>query len=201
MVILHILKSTTTKTHAGGSGCIFYAIFHGGTMSVMRIVQVQLICFLLLVPDGDAHPGLPIGVLQRVRTLGVDILHNYVPITVVGLKNPHKSVVRDGGFTPQLVPDLYSPSHGRGMLIFLNDILILIIIIIRQYNDLHFFGFFFFGLFLEWLRRRCRCRCWRVNFLLLGFLLLMWLHGLIQATRRVVASGADASGLISTRYL
>jgi len=80
----------------------------------------------------------------------------------------------------------------------LNGLLPIIIIII-QYNDLHFFRFFFFGLFLEWLRRRCRC--WRVNFLLLGFLLLMWLHGLIQAMRRVVASSADASDLIGLRHL
>ena len=76
---------------------------------------------------------------------------------------------------------------------------VLLLLIIRQYNDLHFFGFFFFGLFLEWLRRRCRC--WRVNFLLLRFLVLTWFHGLIQATRRVVASGADVSGLIDTRHL
>jgi hypothetical protein len=77
---------------------------------------------------------------------------------------------------------------------------VLLLIIIRQYDDLHFFGFFFFGLFLEWLRRRCRY--WRINFLLLRFLLhLMWLHGLVQAMRWVVASGADASGLIGTRHL
>ena len=126
-----------------------------------------------------------------------DVLHNCVPNSIVSLKNPHKSVVRNGGFTPQLVLDLCSPSHGRGRLIFLNDILL--IIIIRQYNGLHLFGFFFFGLFLEWLRRRCRC--WRVNFLLLGFFLFTWLYGLIQATWRVVANGADASGLIGTRHL
>ena len=125
-----------------------------------------------------------------------DILHNCVPISIEGLKNPHKSVVRNGGFTRRLVPDLCSPSHGRGRLIFLNGVLL----IIRQYNDLHFFGFFFFfGLFLEWLRRRCRC--WRVNFLIMGFLLLTWLYELIQAARRVVASGADPSSLIGTRHL
>ena len=38
LVILHILKSTTIETHAGCSGCIFYDILHGGTVSVMRIV-------------------------------------------------------------------------------------------------------------------------------------------------------------------
>ena len=38
LVILHNLKSTTTKTHAKCSGCIFYAILHGGTVSMMRIV-------------------------------------------------------------------------------------------------------------------------------------------------------------------
>jgi len=101
-------------------------------------------------------------------------------------------VVRNGGFTPRLIPDLCSPSYGKGRLIFLNGVLLLLII--RQYNDLHFF----FELFLEWLRRRCRC--WRVNFLLLRFL-LTWLHGLIQATRWVVAFGADANGLIGTRHL
>ena len=74
-----------------------------------------------------------------------DIFHSCVPINVLGLKNPHKSVVRGGGFTPWLVPDLCSPSYGRGRLIFLNDVLLLLII--RQYNDLHFFGFFFFKLF------------------------------------------------------
>ena len=157
-----------------------------------------MVCFLLSILDGDAHPGLLISVLQRVCMLIADVLHSCVPISVVGLKNPHKSMVRDGGFTPQLVPDLCSPSHGRGRLISLNDILLLPLLIIRQYNDLHFFGLFFFELFLEWLRRRCRC--WRVNFLLLGFL-LTWLHGLVQATRQVVASGGDASGLIGTRHL
>ena len=174
-----------------------YAIFHGGTVSVMCIVRVQLVCFLLSIPDGDAHLGLPISVLQRVRMLVADVLHSCVPISVIGLKNSHKSVVQNGGFTPHLVLDLCSPSHGRGRLIFLNGVLLFIII--RQYNDLHLFGFFFFGLFLEWLRRRCRC--WRVNFLLLGFLLLTWLYRLIQATWRVVASSADASGLIGTRHL
>ena len=98
---------------------------------------------------------------------------------------------------PRLVPDLCSPSYGRGRLIFLNGVLLLII---RQYNDLHFFGFFFFRLFLEWLRRRCRCRCWRVDFLLLRFL-LTWLHALIQAMRWVVDSSADASSLVGMRHL
>ena len=164
----------------------------------MRIVWVQLVCFPLSILDGDAHPSLPISVLQRVCMLVADVLHNCIPITIVGLKNPHKLVVRGGGFIPQLVLDLCSPSHGRGRLIFLNGLL-LIIIIFREYDDLHFFGFFFFRLFLEWLRRRCRC--WRVNFLIMGFLLLTWLHGLIQAMRRIVASSADTSGLIGTRHL
>ena len=125
-----------------------------------------------------------------------DALYSYVPISIVGLKNAHKSVVRNRGFAPWLVPKFSSPSHGRGRLIFLNGVLLLLII--RQYNNLHF-RFFFFGLFLEWLRRRCRCR--RINFLLLGFLLLMGLYGLIQATRRVVGFGVDANGLIGTRHL
>jgi len=154
LVLLHILKMAATETHAGFSGCIFYAIFHGGTTNMMRIACVQLICFILFIPDGDARPSLPISVLQMVRMFFVDILHSYIPINVVGQKNPHKSVVRNGGFTPRLVPDLCSPSYGRGRLIFLNDVLLLLLI--RQYNDLHFFRFFF-GLFLEWLRRRCRC--------------------------------------------
>ena len=93
LVFLHIINATTSETHAGYGSYIFYAIFHGGTVSVMRIVRVQLVCFLLSIPDGDAHSGLPISVLQRVRMLVVDVLHNYVPISVVGLKNPHKSVV------------------------------------------------------------------------------------------------------------
>ena len=93
MVLLYILKATTMETHAGYSDCIFYTIFHGGTVSVMRIVRVQLVCVLLFIPDGDAHPGLPISVLQRVRMLITDVLHSCVPISVVGLKNPHKSVV------------------------------------------------------------------------------------------------------------
>ena len=38
LVILHILESTTTEAYASFSGCIFYAVLHGGTMSVMRIV-------------------------------------------------------------------------------------------------------------------------------------------------------------------
>ena len=38
LVLLHILKAVTTETHAGCSGYIFYAILHGGTVSVMRIV-------------------------------------------------------------------------------------------------------------------------------------------------------------------
>ena len=164
---------------------------------MMRIARVQLVCFLLFIPDGDADPGLPISVLQRVRMLIANVLHSCVPISVVGLKDPLKSVVQNGGFTPHLVLDLCSPSHGRGRLIFLNGVLLLITI--RQYNDLHFFKFFFFELFLEWLRRRCRC--WRVNFLIMGFLLLTWLYELIQAARRVVASGADASSLIGTRHL
>ena len=105
-----------------------------------------------------------------------DILHSCVPICVVDLKDPHNLAVRNGGFTPRLVIDLHRPSHGKGQLIFLNGVLLLLII--RQYNDLHFYGFFFFGLFLEWLRPRCKCS--RVNFLLLGFLLLMWLHGLYK---------------------
>jgi len=123
-----------------------------------------------------------------------DILHSYVPISVVGLKDPLKSVVRNGGFTPWLVIELCSPSHGRGRLIFLNGLFLLIL----QFNDLHIF--LNFGLFLEWLRRRWRCRCWQVDFLLLRFL-LTWLHGLMQSTRWVVASGADAGGLIGTRHL
>ena len=76
----------------------------------MRLVRVQLVCFLLFIPDGDAHPGFPISVLQRMRMLVADVLHSCVPISVVGLKNPHKSVVQNGGFTPRLVPDLRSPS-------------------------------------------------------------------------------------------
>ena len=63
LVLLHILKATTIETHAGCSACIFYDIFHGGIVSVLRIVRVQLICILLFVPNGDAYPGLPIGVL------------------------------------------------------------------------------------------------------------------------------------------
>ena len=110
MVFLHIIKAMTTETHAGYNGCIFYAIFHGGTVSMMRIVRDQLVCFLLSILDGDAHPGLPISVLQRVRMLVADVLHSYIPISIVGLKNPHKSVVRGGRFTPRLVPDLRSPS-------------------------------------------------------------------------------------------
>ena len=51
LVILHIHKSTTTETHASCCGCIFYAILHGGIVSMMRIVQVQLICVLLFVLD------------------------------------------------------------------------------------------------------------------------------------------------------
>ena len=73
-----------------------------------------------------------------------------------------------------------------------------VLLLLLQFNNLHIFHNF--GLFLEWLRRRCRCRCWRVDFLLLRFL-LMWLHGLIQAMRWVVASGADASGLVGMRHL
>ena len=38
LVILHILKSMTTETHASCNGCIFYAILHDGTVSMMRIV-------------------------------------------------------------------------------------------------------------------------------------------------------------------
>ena len=110
MIFLHIIKAMTMETHAGYSGCIFYAIFHGGTVSVMRIVRVQLVCFLLFIPDGDAHPGLPISILQRVPMLIADVLHSYVPITIVGLKELHKLVVPNRGFTPRLVPDLHSPS-------------------------------------------------------------------------------------------
>ena len=75
-----------------------------------------------------------------------DVLHSYVPITIVGRKNPHKLVVQNRGFTPQLVLDLRSPSQGRDWLILLNDVLI---IIVKQFDDLHFFGFLFFRLFLE----------------------------------------------------
>ena len=110
MTLLRIIKAAAMETHAGFSGYIFYAIFHGGTMSMMRIACVQLICFLLFILDGDAHPSLPIGVLQRVRMFVVDILHSCIPITVVGLKNPQESVVRNEGLTPWLIPDLCRPS-------------------------------------------------------------------------------------------
>ena len=63
LIFLHIIKAMTTETHASYSGYIFYAILYGGTMSVMRIVRVQLVCFLLSILDGDAYPGLPISVL------------------------------------------------------------------------------------------------------------------------------------------
>ena len=38
LVILHILDSTTMEAYASFSGCIFYAILHGGIVSVMCIV-------------------------------------------------------------------------------------------------------------------------------------------------------------------
>ena len=38
LVILHILESMTTKAYASFSGCIFYAIIHGSTVSMVRIV-------------------------------------------------------------------------------------------------------------------------------------------------------------------
>ena len=38
LVILHILESATTETYASFSGCIFYAVLHGSTVSMVRIV-------------------------------------------------------------------------------------------------------------------------------------------------------------------
>ena len=38
LVILHILESTTMEAYASFSGCIFYAVLHGGIVSMMRIV-------------------------------------------------------------------------------------------------------------------------------------------------------------------
>jgi hypothetical protein len=41
MIPLHIIKGAATETQACFKGCIFYAIFHGGTMTPMDIVRVQ----------------------------------------------------------------------------------------------------------------------------------------------------------------
>ena len=38
LVILHILELMTTETYASFSGCIFYAVLHGNTVSMMCIV-------------------------------------------------------------------------------------------------------------------------------------------------------------------
>ena len=89
-----------------------------------------------------------------------------------------KSAMRSGGVTPWLVVDLRSPPHGRGWHIFLSGVLLLI----PHFNNI----FLNFWLFLGWFRHRCQC--WRVDFLLLRFLILIfhhdllltWLHGLIQ---------------------
>ena len=38
LVILHVLESASTEAYASFSGCIFYAIRHGSTVSMVRIV-------------------------------------------------------------------------------------------------------------------------------------------------------------------
>ena len=38
LVILHILESASTEAYASFSGCIFYAVLHGSTVSMVRIV-------------------------------------------------------------------------------------------------------------------------------------------------------------------
>ena len=38
LVILHILESATTEAYASFSGCIFYAVLHGSTVTMVRIV-------------------------------------------------------------------------------------------------------------------------------------------------------------------
>ena len=53
----------------------------------------QLICAFLFVLDGDAHPGLPIGVFKRVCMFFADVLHSCILVAIVGLKHAHESVV------------------------------------------------------------------------------------------------------------
>ena len=38
LVILHNLESATTEAYASFSGCIFYAVLHGSTVTMVRIV-------------------------------------------------------------------------------------------------------------------------------------------------------------------
>jgi hypothetical protein len=141
-----------------------------------------------------------------MRILLADILHSWVPISEVGSKHPHKSMVRDR-VSPSLVVNLHSPPHWRRWHIIFSSFVMwwrrgllssisIIFLIVFNEDELGFF----FKLRL-WLRRDwCLDWCFRGLLLFLGCFLL-WLFRCKQGTGWVVASSGDTGSFVCTNHL